>query len=64
MVTVDRASSSLVTDETVVMAALCNTAGHYIFALRFLMVALWNKADHYIFILWFLLSSFFRFFLA
>ena len=35
------------------MAALCNRAGHYIFALWFLssssffvMVALWNRADH------------------
>jgi len=44
-----------------IMAALCNRAGHYIFALWFLMVDLWNRADHYIFILF--LSSFFFFFL-
>jgi len=39
------------------MAALCNRAGHYIFAVWFLMVALCNRADHYIFML-FLLSFF------
>jgi len=45
-----------------IMAALWNRAGHYIFVLRFLlMVALCNRADHYIFILF--LSSFFFFFL-
>jgi len=46
-----------------VMAALWNRAGHYIFILWFLsifMVALCNRADHYIFILF--LSSFFFFF--
>jgi len=42
-----------------VMAALCNRAGHYIFALWFLMVALCNRADHNIFMLF--LSSFFFF---
>jgi len=54
-------------ERMLVMAALWNRAGHYIFALWFLlsffMVALWNMADRYIFILWFLLlllsSSFF-----
>ena len=40
-----------------VMAALCNRAGHYIFALWFLVVALCNRADHNIFMLF--LSSFF-----
>ena len=43
-----------------IMAAICNRAGHYIFALWFLMVDLWNREDHYIFILF--LSSFFFFF--
>jgi len=57
------------------MAAQCNRAGHYIFALWFLsifyllsifMVALCNRADHYIFILFLLLSSssFFFFFFS
>ena len=41
------------------MTALCNRAGHYIFALWFVMVALCNRADHYIFALWLLSSSFF-----
>jgi len=51
---------------SLVMAALCNRAGHYIFALWFLsssssfMVTLCNRADHiYIFIPSFVLLSFF-----
>jgi len=42
----------------VVMAALWNTAGHYIFVLWFLlMAALRSRCGHYIFALWFLSSS-------
>jgi len=46
---------------TIIMAALRNGCGHYIFCpvVPIFMVALWNMADHYIFALWFLLLSFF-----
>jgi len=40
----------------IVMAALWNRAGHYIFVLWFFMAALRSTCGHYIFILWFLLS--------
>jgi len=46
------------------MAALCNRAGHYIFALWFVMAALCNRAGHYVFALWFLSSFFLLFFLV
>jgi len=38
----------------VIMAALWNSAGHYIFALWFLTAALRSRCGHYIIILWFL----------
>jgi len=56
---------SSTTDLSLVMAALCNRADHYIFALWFLslsfflMAALWNMAGHYIFVLSFLSFFFF-----
>jgi len=42
---------------TLIMAALCNRAGHIYFILWFLMAAVCNRAGHYIFALWFLSSS-------